>query len=95
MMVLKSNMATPSMTKRAFSLLQRSLFPVRESFVSARALSVSSYRSKEDSQGLLSKFLGGGTVEKATDAHSKVLTERETLYEFECKLSLRSVTKLI
>ena len=85
---MKSNMATLSATRRAFSLLQRSLFPVRESFLSARTLSVSSYKGKEDSEGLISKILGLGSVEKATDAHSKVLTERETLYEFECKSNL-------
>lgn len=71
--------------KRAFSLLQRSLFPVRESFVAARNLSISTCYRREDSQSLFTKILGVGSLEKATDAHSKVLTERETLYEFECK----------
>ena len=78
-------MAASFLTKRTFSLLKRTSFPVREGFVSARAFSVSLSRSKDDSQGLLAKILGVGSLEKAIDAHSKVLTERETLYEFECK----------
>ena len=53
--------------------------------MSARTLSISSYKRNEDSQSFFSKIIGSGSVEKATDAHSKVLTERETLYEFECK----------
>ena len=61
--------------------------------MSARALSVSSCKSSDDSQGLLSKILGLGPVEKATAAHSKVLTERETLYEFECKFKLHLILK--
>ena len=73
------------LTKRTFSLLRRIVFPVREGFASARGLSISISRSKEDSQGLFANIFGLGSLEKATDAHSKVLTERETLYEFECK----------
>lgn len=76
-------MAASFLTKRTFSLLKGTFFPVREGFVSARAFSVSLSRSKDDSQGLLAKILGVGSLEKAIDAHSKVLTERETLYEFE------------
>jgi len=76
-------MAASFLTKRTFSLLKGAFFPAREGFVSARAFSVSLSRSKDDSQGLLAKILGVGSLEKAIDAHSKVLTERETLYEFE------------
>ena len=74
------------MTKLATSLFQRSVLPVGESFISVRALSVSSKR-RDDSESLFSRLLGL-QVEKATDAHSKVLTEKETLYEFECKFYL-------
>ena len=83
--LFKCTMAASFLTKRTFSLLKGAFFPAREGFVSARAFSVSLSRSKDDSQGLLAKILGVGSLEKAIDAHSKVLTERETLYEFECK----------
>lgn len=83
--ILVNNMAAALLTKRTFSLLKGTFFPVREGFVSARGFSVSLSRSEDDSQGLFAKILGVGSLEKAIDAHSKVLTERETLYEFECK----------
>ena len=84
------------MTKRTISLFRRPFLPVRESFISARALSISSFKRKEESEGLLSKILGIQSVEKATDAHSKVLTERDTLYEFECKfIAIDSILSVI
>lgn len=67
------------MTKRAISLFKRPFLPARESFKSARALSITSYKRK---------LFGLESVEKATDAHSKLLTEKDTLYEFECKFNL-------
>jgi len=69
-------MATLSITKRAFSIFKRPFLPAGESFKSARALSITSYKRK---------LFGEESVEKATDAHSKLLTEKDTLYEFECK----------
>lgn len=72
-------MAALSMTKRAISLFKRPFLPARESFKSARALSITSYKRK---------LFGLESVEKATDAHSKLLTEKDTLYEFECKFNL-------
>lgn len=82
------------MTKRAISLFQRPLLPVRESFISARAFSITSYKRREESEGFFSKIMH--SVEKATDAHSKVLTERDTLYEFECKLYIvENISSLI
>lgn len=74
-------MAALSISKRAVSLFKRPFLPVGESFKSARALSITSNKSK---------FFGQELVGKATDAHSKLLTEKDTLYEFECKvLSIR------
>ena len=72
-------MAALSITKRAFSLFKRPFLPARESFKSARALSITSYKRR---------FFGDESVEKAKDAHSKLLTEKDTLYEFECKFYL-------
>ena len=74
-------MAALSISKRAVSLFKRPFLPVGESFKSARTLSITSNKSK---------FFGQELVGKATDAHSKLLTEKDTLYEFECKvLSIR------
>lgn len=73
----ESNMAALSISKRAVSLFKRPFLPVGESFKSARALSITSNKSK---------FFGQESVGKATDAHSKLLTEKDTLYEFECKV---------
>ncbi|RMX50981.1 hypothetical protein pdam_00013918 [Pocillopora damicornis] len=73
-------MAAISVAKRATLLFRRSILPGREGFVSVRALSVTSGKRKEES---FFSTLFGSQVEKPTDAHSKVLTEKETLYEFE------------
>ena len=69
-------MAALSITKRAFSLFKRPFLPARESFKSARALSITSYKRK---------LFGEDSVEKATESHSKILSKKDTLYEFECK----------
>jgi len=69
-------MAALSITKRPFPLFKRPFLPPRESFKSARALSITSYKRR---------LFGKESVEKPTDAHSKLLSEKDTLYEFECK----------
>ncbi|CAH3109210.1 unnamed protein product [Porites lobata] len=74
-------MATLLVAKRAFSLVRRPILPVKQNLVLARGLSLSGYRNSDES--LFSRMLGLGSVEKATDAHSKVLAGRDTLYEFE------------
>lgn len=80
-------MAALSITKRAFSLFKRPFLPARESFKSARALSITSYKRK---------LFGEDSVEKATHAHSKLLSKKDTLYEFECKCyQFKNVSSLL
>lgn len=52
-----------------------------------RAFSVST--SKRDSnESFFSRLTGSPSIERATDAHSKVLTGKETLYELDGELDL-------
>ena len=54
---------------------------------SSKAFSTTVARNSEEDKGFLSNLFGLQQVVKATDAHSKVLTQRDILYEIECKLS--------